>query len=167
MQSIRLTIAKADLLTALGVLGVTRRRRGVGIIPVWLSFDAASQELRISEDHGKVVASVPANGEWPAAGATVNLFMLRRGAASCGEAIELHATEDAIILLTPRGHVRLDFIAFGNEPRHLPKPDMHSDLPLFRWAQPLDEDPLRMINRIARMSEARDRFRRERAKRRR
>jgi hypothetical protein len=90
----RLVVGRGELLTALGILSAGRLRRGTGAMPVWFSFGLQGQELRISEDRGKIAANVPASGAWPAAGATADLFMLRRGVTVCGEVIELYAVEE-------------------------------------------------------------------------
>ena len=67
----------------------------------------------IIEDGGRVTVRLPTKGSWPAAGATIDLFMPKRAAAHCpGETVELHATDGAValwrILVDPRasGHAR-------------------------------------------------------------
>ena len=50
------------------VLGTNRRRRSSSVIPVWLSYQDGVLHLR--EERGGVVATVPANGRWPAAGSS-------------------------------------------------------------------------------------------------
>jgi hypothetical protein len=135
VQSLRLCAAKADLVQALRVLGTNRRRRFVSVVPVWLQFEAG--ELKVLEDRAKVSATVPASGEWPAAGATVDLFMLRGAVGYAGAQIELLATEDAVIVPTSRGYVRLNLHAFGHEGMRrepMPQRNWHYDLPLFRWS---------------------------------
>ena len=136
MDSLKLTVRRTELLRALRVLATNRRRRFSSVVPVWLSFHDGA--LRLTEERGGVVAGLPALGTWPVAGATVGLFPLRRAAEVAEtESIALIATDDAVLVPTPRGHVSLDLLDFG--PKHAirrpsPRPDRHSDLPLFTWA---------------------------------
>src|SRR3954447_7438109 len=104
MRSVRLFVARSDLLDALRVLGTNRRRRFTSRVPIWLRYDEAAQQLTLSEDNGTVQATVAAIGEWPAAGATVSLFLFRRAVTNAPERVELHATETTIIVLTAHGH---------------------------------------------------------------
>lgn len=127
------------MLRALQILGVTRRRRFVSTMPVWLHLLPGGKELQIVEDGGRVTVRLPTKGSWPAAGATIDLFMPKRAAAHCpGETVELHATDGAVALWADRWHVRLNLLAFGAESR-VPRPPKSTrrgaaDLPLFRWA---------------------------------
>jgi hypothetical protein len=139
MRSIRLTMARAELLRALQTLGVTRKRRFSSSLPVWLRLLPGAKELQMVEDGGQVTASVPAKGTWPAVGATVNLFSLKRAVTHChGDSVQLHAINDAVALWADRWHVRLKLMPFGPESRvhRLPKSAGAgvADLPLFRWA---------------------------------
>jgi hypothetical protein len=137
MDVLRLTATRVDLAQSLRVLGTHRRRRFSSVVPIWLSFDPQIQELRLSEERAHVLASVPASGEWPAAGATVNLFMLRAAVRNSPELVELLAAEDAVVVPTSRGYVRLDLLPFGPDcrmPKPEPKRSWHAHLPLFHWA---------------------------------
>lgn len=139
MRSIRLSVARQELIQALQTLGTIRRRRFSSVVPVWLRFDETAQELEIAEDRGRAVASVPARGAWPAQGATVDLFYLRRAAQlHPSELIELIATEEAIVVPMPSGERVLNLLEFGPEsrvPREPPGPPGPEDLPLFRSAR--------------------------------
>lgn len=151
MQSIKLQVAKAELIRALKALGVVRRRRFSSSLPVWLRFIPDSGELQIVEDRGAVTARVPATGDWPVTGATVDLFCLRRAAEYCpADTIDLLATLDAVMLLGNSWNMRLGLLAFGPEsdvtkppqagqlPFAAPGPEV---LPLFRWAHNRPEQP--------------------------
>ena len=128
MRSLRLSVARQELLLALQTLGVTRRKRFSSVLPVWLKFDPDTESLQIVEDRGAVCAGVPATGSWPPAGATVGLFILKGAVTEChDEDIELHATIDAVILLSGERRVQLNLLNFGPE-------NTVTDLPLFRWA---------------------------------
>jgi hypothetical protein len=87
---------------------------------------------------GGVTAGLPTIGTWPVAGATVNLFPLRRAAeASATGDVELIAVDEAVLVPTARGHVSLPLLDFGPTglvPPPRARPDRHSDLPLFVWA---------------------------------
>jgi len=149
VRSINLTVARDDLLRALQTLGVTRRRRFSSTLPVWLHLLPGGKELQIVEDRGRVTATVPAKGTWPASGATVDLFLLKRAVTnSRGEGVELHAVDGAVMLWADRWHVRLNLLAFGPDSRG-PKPPHNApggeaDLPLFRWA---DRKGRRVVNK--------------------
>ncbi len=139
MKSIRLKLECLVLLNALNTFGVTRRKRFSSIVPVWLYFDPESKLLQIVEDKGTVTAYVPAKGEWPAAGATIDLFTLKRAFKHYTEdTVELHAVKDAILLATGNWHVKMNLLKFGPDnvvPGHPDDPHPLADLPLFRWVQ--------------------------------
>ena len=81
-------------------------------MPIWLAYE---EELRLCEENGRVIAGVPAIGTWPAAGATVNLFALRRAAeAVVTETVEIVALENAVLIATKRGHFSLPLLEFGS-----------------------------------------------------
>jgi hypothetical protein len=138
LDSLKLVVPRADLIRALRVLGTNRRRRFSGVVPIWLAYDSGSGELRLREERGGVTAGLPALGTWPAAGATVNLFPLRRAVeAASKEDIELIAVDEAVLVPTAQGHVSLPLLDFGPAglvPPPRARPDCHSDLPLFVWA---------------------------------
>jgi len=135
MLSIKLTATRSDLLRALETLAATRRQRFSSILPVWLSFVAGSQELRLVEERGKVTASLPAAGIWPPAGVTVDLFMLKRAVSACnGGAVDLHVTADSLIVFGDRWRARLKLLRFGPEcDRAASRRDQLAPLPLFEW----------------------------------
>ena len=136
MKSIRLKLEHLDLLNALNTLSVTRRKRFSSIVPVWLNFDPESKLLQVVEDKGKVTAYVPAKGEWPASGATIDLFILKRALKYYTEDIvELHAVKDAVLLASGNSHVKMNLLKFGPDsvvPVHPDNPNPLADLPLFR-----------------------------------
>ena len=141
MQSIKLSITRQELISALRLLGVVRRRRFRSTLPVWLRFIAEAGELQIVEDRGAVEARVPASGDWPCAGATVDLFLLRRAVEDCpAPAVDLHATADAVMVFGGKWHVRLALQEFGpasrvGKPPATPSsPPGPEGLPLFHWA---------------------------------
>ena len=139
MRSIRLAVARADMLRALQTLSVTRRRRFSSTLPVWLYLLPGGKELQIVEDRGRVTASVPAKGTWPAAGTTIDLFLLKRAVTNSRcETVELHAVDGAVMLWADRWHVQLNLLPFGPESRGGKPPrnalGAEADLPLFRWA---------------------------------
>jgi hypothetical protein len=138
LESLKLIVRKADLIRALRVLGTNRRRRFSSVVPVWLAYESGSGELRLREEHGGVTAGLAAVGTWPAAGATVNLFPLRRAAEAVAiEDVELIAIDEAVLVPTANGHVSLPLLDFGPTglvPPPRARPDRHSDLPLFVWA---------------------------------
>jgi hypothetical protein len=142
MQSIRLSVARRELLLALKTLGRGRRRRLRPNLPVWLRFIAEAGELQIVEDHGQVSARVPASGDWPVTGATVDLFGLRRAAADLASpTIDLHATLEGVMVVGDNWHVRLNLLRFGPDsdardtPAPRPRPVLGPQgLPLFDWA---------------------------------
>lgn len=116
MRSVRLSVARLELLLALQTLGVTRRKRFSSVLPVWLNFNSDTESLQIVEDRGVVFAHVPATGSWPPAGATVDLFTLRRAVTRCrDEIIALHAAADAIFLFGDNWRVQLNLLSFGPE----------------------------------------------------
>jgi hypothetical protein len=100
LESLKLLVRKADLIRALRVLGANRRRRFSSVVPIWLAYESEIGELRLRDEHGGVTAGLPAIGTWPVAGATVNLFPLRRAA-------ETVATED--VELIAAGHQTAQF----------------------------------------------------------
>jgi hypothetical protein len=119
MQPIGLTLSRPELLHALQTLGVTRRKRFKAVLPVWLSHNPVRGELDIVEEGGTVKASVPAGGTWPPAGATVDLFMLKRALTVWpNEVITLEALEEAVVMRADRRQVRLNLLAFGPESWH-------------------------------------------------
>ena len=149
MQSIRLSVPRDELLRALQTLSTTRRRRFSSSLPVWMALLPDGGELRITEDRSEVGAHVPAKGRWPPAGATVDLYMLKRAVTSVtGEVVDLHALDGAVVVYGDRWHVRLTLLAFGPESRRKSKQERHesgkaagvvlADLPLFRWAKAND-----------------------------
>lgn len=114
MQSPSLTINRDELLGALKLLGVTRRRRFSSVVPVWLKYEPGSQRLEISEDKATVSATVPANGTWPPMGATVDLYLLRRAVAREENAdVELCALSDSVLVHGDGWMVRLELLEFG------------------------------------------------------
>ena len=100
MESLKLLVRKADLIRALRVLGANRRRRFSSVVPIWLAYESEIGELCLREERGGATAGLPAIGTWPVAGATVNLFPLRRAA-------ETAATED--VELIAAGHQTAQF----------------------------------------------------------
>jgi hypothetical protein len=150
MLSLQLSTAKAEFIQALRVLGPHRHRRFSGVLPIWLHYDA-SGHLSLTEDRGKVRAFVPATGTWPAAGVTVDLFLLQRAAERVGGgAVDLIATNEAVLVPTKKGHIALKLLPFGPgkpQRRRDPIPVVappstqyptvarsYARLPLFRWA---------------------------------
>lgn len=114
MHSIRLTVDREELDRALRLLGTTRRRRFSSVVPIWLSYSAHEGHLEIVEDKGAVTAAVPARGEWPPVGATVDLFMLRRAIERArDDEIDLHAVHDAVLVFGANWNVRLELLEFG------------------------------------------------------
>ena len=105
-------------------------------MPVWIHLDIESHELHVVEERGKVTGSLPAGGTWPPAGATVDLFMLKRAVSACrGDAVELHAAADSLIVFGDQWHARLKLLRFGPESGRPSGPhDPLSPLPLFEWA---------------------------------
>ena len=127
MQSIRLSVPRDELLRALQTLSTTRRRRFSSSLPVWMALLPDGGELRITEDRSEVGAHVPAKGRWPPAGATVDLYMLKRAVTSVtGEVVDLHALDGAVVVYGDRWHVRLTLLAFG--PDELPPDFLDTDL---------------------------------------
>jgi hypothetical protein len=116
MQVTSLRLVRADLMQALATLGVIRRRRFASIVPVWLNFDSPRGELTIVEARGGARAVVKASGAWSPAGATLDMFGLRRVLASLDtDDVELIADASEILIPTKRGHVRLKMQPFGPE----------------------------------------------------
>jgi hypothetical protein len=139
MRSISLKLNRTEFISALETLGVTRRRRFSSIMPVWLKFVQETSSLDVVEEGGVVTASIPATGEWPIAGSTIDLFMLKRSLQRVkAEFVELHALEDAVLFASDNSHVKLHLLGFGPE-KFVPgdPDDRHplADLPLFRWAK--------------------------------
>jgi hypothetical protein len=137
LDPLKLIVRKAELVRALRVLSANRRRFS-SVLPIWLAYESGVGELRLREERGGVMAGLPAFGRWPAAGATVNLFSLRRAAeAITGEDVELIAVDEAVLVPTAQGYVSLPLLEFGPE-HNIPAPggrlDRHTDLPLFLWA---------------------------------
>lgn len=121
MDTIRLTVPRVELLEALKTLSSTRRRRFSSSLPIWLDFDITRGELRLVEDRGRVAAGIPASGTWPPAGATVDLFMMKRAVSTMEtDAIELHVLGDAVAIYAGRLQVRLHLLEFGPESRRKP-----------------------------------------------
>ena len=138
MLSIKLTATRSDLLRALETLAATRRQRFSSVLPVWISFPAGDQELRLVEERGKVAASLPAVGTWPPVGVTVDCFMLKRAMSACdSNAVDLHATADALIVFGDRWRARLKLLRFGPESGRSPsgRRDPLAPLPLFEWGE--------------------------------
>src|SRR2546423_69013 len=114
MKCLTLRVPKCDLVQVLKTLGVIRRKRFSSTIPVWLHFDAARDELTILEARRGVRAIVKAAGYWPPAGATLDLFALRRVAETLdGDEVELMIDAGTILIPTTRGHVSLRLQPFG------------------------------------------------------
>lgn len=143
MKSMKLAVPRVELIAALDAMSRHRRRRFTSMLPVWLLFMPETGELVLQEDKGLVHARLPAQGDWPSAGATVDLYLLRGAARNVADPeIELHAVAEGVLVPTDRGHVRVNLLAFG--PTGIrPKPSDTvgaerrlgvEDLPLFRWA---------------------------------
>src|SRR5271169_6445720 len=116
MKSVCLRIDRLELARALDVLGRSRRRKGAAPVPVWLRFWAEAASLQIAEDKALVTASVPAIGDWPAAGSTIDLELLKGAIRLCHEEqIVLHAVSDAVLLASGSLQVRLNLLPFGPE----------------------------------------------------
>jgi hypothetical protein len=136
MQSISLRVRRDELQRALQTLSTNRRARFSRALPVWLNLNPTKVELQMVEERGHVAASIPAEGSWPPAGATISLFALKRAiSAYLSEFIDLRVIADAIIFASPTGHVRLNLLRFGPEGSRLKsaKIDLRT-LPLFAWA---------------------------------
>ena len=146
MKSIGLTVSRADLLQALVTLGVTRRRRFRSVVPVWLDFDPKLHQLAIVEERGAVTAMVRAEGKWPPAGATIDLYAMKRAVERHpDDPVALMVAADSIVLAGEGWHARLSLRKFGPESAvHDPLDGTPADsadhghpladLPLFRWA---------------------------------
>jgi hypothetical protein len=114
MQSLTLSMPKDEFVRALQTLAAARRRKRGASVPVWLRFNAGLGQLTISEARGKVLATVPAEGDWPPTGATVDLIMLRNAARSLkGAVAELKAIDDAILMPIDKGYVNMKLLPFG------------------------------------------------------
>jgi len=146
MKSTGLRLRRAELLQALVTLGVTRRRRFRSVVPIWLRYDSTRRQLAAVEERGAVTAHVPAQGNWPPTGATVDLYLMKR-ALEChdDDAVELLLASDAVLLIGDYWHRRLKLLTFGPEsvvPGLLDGTPSDTadrghplaDLPLFRWA---------------------------------
>jgi hypothetical protein len=99
--------------------------------------------LLLQEDKGLVYAHLPAKGDWPAAGATIDLYALRNAAKNLtSPEIELHAVAEGVLVPTDRGYARFNLLAFGPSQTQAALPVTldgmtvlgPEDLPLFRWA---------------------------------
>jgi hypothetical protein len=146
MKSIGLIVSRGDLLQALVTLGVTRRRRFRSVVPVWLHHDAERRQLAIVEERGAVTAHVRAEGDWPPAGATIDLYALKRAVERHpDDPVEFIVAADSILLAGDGWHARLNLRKFGPESTvHDPldgtptdsadRGHPLADLPLFRWA---------------------------------
>ncbi len=86
-----------------------------------------------------MVASVPATGEWPIAGSTIDLYGLKRSLErTSAEVVELHALTEAVLLASGKWQVKLNLLNFGpaeTMPRGPDDKHPLADLPLFRWAK--------------------------------
>ena len=117
----------------------------------------SGDELRITEDRAEVGAHVPASGSWPPAGATVDLYMLKRAVTKVtGDVVDLHALDEAVVVYGDRWHVRLNLLPLGPESRRPAESAALAvsclananapliQLPLFRWglSRKLREGPL-------------------------
>ena len=136
MQSIHLSASRAELIGVLDTASCLRRRRFSSVLPIWVSFSPDRGEIEIREDRGVVLASLPATGNWPPAGATVDLFMLRGALKSSHDpVVRLHAVQNGVLIETPRGNVKLNLLEFGPEVKMgsaVKRMNLISDLPLFR-----------------------------------
>ncbi len=147
MKSIGLTLKRTELQNAFKTLSVIRCRKASPNVPGWLFFDTETKKLQIVEEDGTVAAYVVAEGEWPAAGATIDLMTLKRALGHCkADAIQIHALEDAVLLSGGKWYVKMNLLKFGpdsvipatadNLPTLPPGgPPPLTDLPLFRWAR--------------------------------
>ena len=127
MKSMSLKLLRADLQQALKTLGAIRKKRGASIVPVWLHFDPLKSALSITEARGRAIAVLPAMGSWTPAGATVDMFSLRRLMETLDDVeIEMIVAPGQIIIPTPRGHVALTLQPFGPESKRKP----HASTPL-------------------------------------
>ena len=141
MERVSLSVNREELLRALGTLSLVRRKR-FSLVPVWLGFNAEESSLTIQEERAHASATIPAEGNWPPTGATVDIAYMR-GAINKVRApmVELIMVEDAILVPREKGYVRLGLLAFGDQPVAQP-PDLTQTqiveppdgLPLFRWA---------------------------------
>lgn len=118
MKTLTLHVAKPDLVHALKTLGTIRRKRFSSTVPVWLSFNRSKGELAILEARRGVQAIVKATGYWPPAGATLDMFALRRVVEVLEmDEVELIVGAGEILIPTVRGHVSLKLQPFGPESR--------------------------------------------------
>ena len=139
MKSTKLSVSRIELIAALDALSSERRQRFTSVLPVWLHYTPETGELLLQEDKGLVYAHLTAQGDWPPAGATVNLYALRNAAKNfAGADIELHAVAEGVLVPSERGFVKLSLLAFGPPYEQLAPPKGRGlgveDLPLFRWA---------------------------------
>jgi hypothetical protein len=141
MKLIRLSLDREELLQALGTLSMVRRKR-FGLVPVWLGFNPEEASLTIQEERAHASATIPAQGNWPTTGATVDIAYLRGAVRKVsGPVVELIMMADAILVPREKGYVRLGLLDFGDKPIP-PAPDRTQTrivetpdgLPLFRWA---------------------------------
>jgi len=141
MQRVRLSVNRKELLQALATLSLVRRKR-FSLVPVWLGFDAAESSLTIQEERAHASATIPAQGNWPPTGATVDIAYMRGAVDKVRTPlVELIMVEDAILVPREKGYVRLSLLDFGDRPGAQPPDLTHTriveppdDLPLFRWA---------------------------------
>jgi len=118
MERIALYVDRDALAAGLRTLGAIRRKRFASVVPVWLRFDPAKSQLAITEARRGVTAVVEARGAWSPAGATLDMFALRRVVEALeASEVELILTPDQILIPTARGHVQLRMQAFGPESR--------------------------------------------------
>jgi hypothetical protein len=117
MRSTRLSVPKSELADALRTLSANRKQRITSRVPIVLQFNSREGRLTIGEFGALLSATVPASGDWPPAGATVTLGLLRRAIQHVADnEIELHALDGAIIVLTAHGHVSLKLLHPGSGP---------------------------------------------------
>jgi len=120
MNSLSLKVPRVGLLQALKGLGVVRRKRSSSTVPVWLSFDPEKKALSITEARGRAIGIVPAEGNWTPAGATIDMYMLRRALETLdSQEVELIVADGEILIPTPNGHVGLKLLPFGPESRRV------------------------------------------------
>ena len=87
-------------------LSRVRKRRPTSAVAIWLRFDHLRQTLTISEARPKATAMISASGQWPPAGATVDLYMLRNTVRSqATSTLELCVLEDSVVIPIENGRV--------------------------------------------------------------